>query len=214
LTGAFGTVQAEFEKSHPGTTVSINFGSSGVLEQQIESGAPVDVAAFADPQTMQALASKHLLAASSKIFATNHLVIVTKPGNPLHIRTLHDLAHAGTISLCADSAPCGLYADQILHRAGVSIPETSITRGDDAKATLTAVSVGDADAGIVYVTDGRAAGSAVHVVTIPAGENALARYPIAVIKSSSNVSLARAFMNFVLSPHGRAVLAKYGFMAP
>jgi molybdate transport system substrate-binding protein len=214
LTEAFGTIQTNIETKNPGATLTINFGSSGVLEQQIESGAPVDVAAFADEPTMQKLADKNLLAAPAKIFATNHLVIVTKPGNPMNIKSLKDLETAGTISLCADSAPCGVYADQILQQAGVTIPETSITRGEDVKSTLAAVSQGDANAGIVYVTDAKAAGSAVEAVPIPPAQNALAKYPIAVIKATSNKSVAQAFMNYVLAPQGQAVLRSYGFLAP
>ena len=86
LTGAFGTIQTDFEKANPGATITINFGSSGVLEQQIAGGAPVDVAAFADQLTMQKLSAANLLAGPAKIFATNHLVIVTKPGNAMHIK--------------------------------------------------------------------------------------------------------------------------------
>jgi molybdate transport system substrate-binding protein len=214
LTGAFGTIQKNFEKANPHATITINFGSSGVLEQQIEGGAPVDVAAFASESTMKTLADKNLLTGPTKIFASNHLVIVTKPGNPMHIKTLSDLEHAGTISLCADSAPCGVYADQILQTAGVTIPESSITRGEDVKSTLAAVSQGDANAGIVYVTDALAAEPAVTAVTIPPGQNALAKYPIAVIKATTNKSVAQAFMNYVLAPQGQAVLRRYGFLAP
>jgi len=214
LTGAFGTIQTDFEKANPGATININFGSSGVLEAQIEAGAPVDVAAFADEATMQKLTDKSLLAGPSKIFATNHLVIVTKPGNPMHITKLSDLANVGVISLCADTAPCGVYADQILQSAGVTIPATSVNRGVDVKSTLAAVAQGDANAGIVYVTDAEAAGSTVDAVTIPAAQNALAKYPIAVIKTTTNKSVAQAFMNYVLGPQGQAVLKQYGFLPP
>ena len=185
-----------------------------MLEQQIASGAPVDVAAFADQVPMAKLASAHLLAGPAKIFATNHLVIVTKPGNPMHISKLADLAKAGTIALCADSAPCGLYADQILQKAKVTVPAMSITRGEDVKSTLAAVTQGDANAAIVYVTDAKAAGATVHTVTIPASQNALAKYPIAVIKTTANKPVAQAFMRDVLGPKGQAILRKYGFLAP
>ena len=110
LTGAFRTIKDDFVTANPGANITINFGSSGQLETQIESGAPADVAAFADEATMKKLADKSLLAGPSQIFATNQLVIVTKPGNPKDIKTLADLATAGTISLCADTAPCGKYA--------------------------------------------------------------------------------------------------------
>jgi len=214
LTEAFGTIKNDFVKANPGATVTINFGSSGTLETQIESGAPVDVAAFADEATMQKLADKSLLAGPSQIFATNSLVIVTKPGNPKNIKTLADLATAGTISLCANTAPCGKYADQILSTANVSIPASSVTRGQDVKATLSAVTDGDAEAGIVYVTDAQAAGSKVDTCTIPTEQNAVATYPIAVIKATKNEALAQAFMSYVLGPEAQSVLEDAGFQGP
>jgi molybdate transport system substrate-binding protein len=214
LTGAFGTIKTDFVKAHPGSTVDITFDSSARLVDQIESGAPADVAAFADTTTMKKLADKNLLAGPSQIFATNQLVIVTKPGNPKNIKTLADLAHAGTIALCASTAPCGKYAEKVLSDAGVTIPTSSITRGENAKATLSAVANGDADAGIVYVTDGKAAGSTVSTVTIPPAQNAVAQYPIAVVKGTKNPTLAQSFMAYVLGPEGQAVLKEAGFGAP
>ena len=172
------------------------------------------MAAFADTATMQQLADKGLLSGPSQIFATNRLVIVTKPGNPTGIKTLADLAGAGTVALCAATAPCGKYADQILAGAGVTIPTSSITRGENAKATLSAVANGDADAGIVYVTDGEAAGSTVGTVAIPAAQNAVAKYPIAIVEATRNEALAQAFMSYVLGPQGQAVLREAGFGAP
>jgi molybdate transport system substrate-binding protein len=214
LTGAFITIKSDFVKADPGSTVTVNFGSSGQLETQIESGAPADVAAFADTATIQQLAGKGLLSGPSQIFATNKLVIVTKPGNPKGIKTLADLAGAGTVALCAATAPCGKYAAQILAEAGVTIPTSSITRGENAKATLSAVANGDADAGIVYVTDGEAAGSTVSTVAIPVAQNAGAKYPIAIVKATRNEALAQAFMSYVLGPQGQAVLREAGFGAP
>jgi molybdate transport system substrate-binding protein len=214
LTGAFGTIEDDFVKANPDADITINVGSSGQLETQIEGGAPADVAAFADETTMKRLAAKSLLAGPSEIFATNQLIIVTEPGNPKGIKTLADLATAGTISLCADTAPCGKYADQILTDAGVTIPTSSVTLGQDVKTTLGAVSEGDAVAGIVYVTDAQAAGSKVDTVEIPTEQNAVARYPIAVIEATSNRALAQAFMDHVLGPEGQAVLKAAGFQAP
>jgi len=214
LTGAFGTIKEDFVKANPGATITINFGSSGQLETQIESGAPADVAAFADEATMKKLADKSLLAGPSQIFATNSLVIVTKPGNPKNIKTLADLASAGIVSLCADTAPCGKYANQILTTATVSIPPSNVTRGQDVKTTLAAVTDGDADAAIVYVTDARAAGAKVATVEIPTAQNAVAKYPIAVIKATKDAALAQAFMAYVLGPEAQQVLQDAGFKAP
>ena len=154
-----------------------------------------------------------LLAGPAEIFARNQLVIVTKPGNPRSISSLADLATAGIISLCADTAPCGKFANQILGSAAVSIPETSVTRGQDVKATLTAVTEGDAEAAIVYVPDATASGDAVDTVEIPEADNVVADYPIAVMGSSPNAGLAEAFMAFVLGDNGQAALADAGFLS-
>jgi molybdate transport system substrate-binding protein len=214
LTGAFGTIRDNFVKANPGATVTINFGSSGTLETQIESGAPADVAAFADEVTMQKLSDQNLLAGPSQIFATNLLIIVTRPGNPKNIKTLADLATAGTISLCADTAPCGKYADQILQGASVTLPESNVSRGQDVKTTLSAVTDGDADAGIVYVTDAQAAGAKVATVAIPDAQNAVASYPIAVIETVTRSAAAQAFVAYVLGPEAQAALKEAGFHAP
>jgi molybdate transport system substrate-binding protein len=214
LTDAFTTLQEDFVLEHPDAEVTMNFGSSGSLATQIEEGAPADVAAFADTVPMAALDDAGLLAGTSEFFARNQLVIVTQPGNPSGIEDLSDLAGAGTISLCTDTAPCGRFADQILADAGVSIPTTEVTRGIDARATLTAVTEGDAVAGIVYVTDARSAGDAVATVTIPAESNVTAVYPIGVVAGSNRASVAEAFVAYVTSDEGQAVLRSYGFGPP
>ena len=214
LTEVFTAIADDFEAANPGATVAVNFGSSGTLATQIEDGAPVDVAAFADEVTMGELADQGLVAGPSEIFATNQLVIVTEPGNPRDITSLADLADAGTISLCAATAPCGRFAEQVLADARVAIDASAVTRGEDVKTTLGAVTEGDAEAAIVYVTDARVAGDGVDTVTIPADDNVIARYPIAVVDETSDEALARAFVAYVLGPEARAVLDEAGFQAP
>ncbi len=214
LKEAFATIAADFEAANPGTTVTINFGSSGDLTTQIQSGAPADVAAFAAESNTRTLADAGLLDGDYELFATNSLVIVTKPGNPAGVKSLADLATVGTVSLCADTAPCGKYADQILASSSVTIPADRITRGQDVRATLAAVSEGDADAGIVYVTDAAAVGDAVATVDIPTAENAVARYPIGVVTATTNPATAWAFATFVLGPEAQGVLEAAGFGAP
>lgn len=214
LKESFTRIANDFEEANPDVEITINFGSSGELATQIRSGAPVDVAAFAAESTMATLADAGLLDGESRTFATNELVIVTEPGNPRRIDGLPDLATAGTVSLCADPVPCGGYAEEILTNAGVSIPADRITRGHDVRSTLAAVAAGDADAGIVYVTDASAAGDAVDVVQIPTGQNALARYPIAVVEGSANPTAAAAFEDYVLGPEAQDVLTTAGFGPP
>lgn len=214
LTDAFDQIKAEFEAEHAGLEVTINYGSSGQLSTQIQEGAPVDVAAFADTTPMDALAGADLLDAPAQTFARNRLVIVTKPGNPANIKTLDDLATAGVIALCNENAPCGKFANQILSTAGVTVDESKVTRGQDVKATLGAVTEGDAVAGIVYETDATSVAGKVTRVEIPEDVNVTAQYPIAVIKESQNADVAKAFVRFVLAKQGQAVLSNFGFLAP
>jgi molybdate transport system substrate-binding protein len=148
------------------------------------------------------------------IFARNRLVIVTKPGNPERVRALSDLARVDVVSLCGLEVPCGRYAAEIMREAQVDLREDQVTRGQDAKATLGAVTTGDADAAIVYVTDAKAAGDAVTTVAIPDAENAVAAYPIAVLERAGNRTTTRAFVDFVLSRAGQAVLRSDGFLPP
>lgn len=218
LKDAFTRIARDFESAHPGTEVVVNFGSSGDLASQIATGAPVDVAAFAAESNMTTLADAHLLDGTPEVFATNRLVVVTKPGNPERVAGLADLAAVarggGTVSLCAETAPCGQYADQVLRHVGVSIPTDRITRGQDVRATLAAVTDGDADAGLVYVTDAAAVGPEVTTVTIPAEQNAVARYPIAVVKATTNRPAASAFLRDLLGGAAQKVLRDAGFGPP
>jgi molybdate transport system substrate-binding protein len=214
LTEAFTKVGEAFKKLHKGTTITFNFGSSATLVTQIQGGAPADVYASADLTSMDRLVTSGKVTASPRIFARNQLQIAVKPGNPKAIKTLADLKNAGTIALCGATVPCGVYAANVLSRAGISIPETSITRGVDAKATIAAVAPGDANAALVYVTDVKTAGSSVAGVVIPDEQNTVAVYPIAPIAGRSNPKLAKAFAAYVASPAGQRTLATFGFLAP
>jgi molybdate transport system substrate-binding protein len=163
---------------------------------------------------MNKLVGASLIDGTPTVFAKNELVIVTKPGNPKHIKTLADLNHASVVSLCGFTVPCGKYAAQILQTAGVNIPETKVTRGVDVKGTLAAVTTGDADAAIVYVTDAKSAGDTVDAVTIPDAQNAIATYPIATIKGSANAATSQAWIDYVMSSKGQATLKSFGFLPP
>ena len=142
------------------------------------------------------------------------MAFAVKPKNPEKVSSVADLARVGIVAMCVQSAPCGVYAQTVLTRSKTTIPESSVTRGVDASATLAQVATGDARAAIVYVTDVRAAGASVEVVAIPRALNVTATYPIAVVKGSSQVAAARAFVDFVLSGSGRSILESKGFMRP
>ncbi len=210
LTEAFTTIGDLVEADCPGSTVDITFDSSGKLSEQILSGAPVDAFASADESNMEKVADQR--EGEPQVFARNRLVIVTEPGNPTGIASLADLADAGTVALCAEGAPCGRFAAQALEAAGVEIDESHVTRGANAKGTLTAVTEGDAVAGIVYVTDAQAAGDAADTVEIPDDQNVIATYPIATIDGPGDDDLAEAFVAAVLGEEGQRALAAAGFL--
>jgi molybdate transport system substrate-binding protein len=214
LNEAFAEIAAKFQKQNKGTTITLNPASSSALVTQIQGGAPADVFASADLANMDKLVTQGKVTASPQTFARNQMEIAVKPGNPKRVKSVGDLANVGVISLCGAQVPCGIYAANILQRAGVTIPESSITRGADAKTTIAAVAQGDAQAAMVYVTDVQAAGSAVTGVEIPEAQNTIAVYPIARIAGTSNGKLANAFIAYVLSPAGQKVLAKFGFLPP
>jgi molybdate transport system substrate-binding protein len=212
LTESFTEMGKAFEDANPGTTITFTFDASGTLSQQILDGAPVDVFASADEKNMEKLTDADLVEGEPTVFAKNQLIIVTKPGNPAGIKGLGDLADAGVISLCGEDVPCGTFAGEALTNAGVTIPEDSVTRGQNVKATLAAVTEGDAVAGVVYITDALAAGDAVDTVDVPEDQNVIATYPIAVLADAQDPALARAFVDYVSSDDGRAALEEQGFL--
>lgn len=209
LTEAFDTLKARFEKSHPGTHLTISYGASSDLATQIDNGAPVDVFASASTTNMQQVKT----VGHATDFVTNTMEIATPPGNPAHITAVRDLAAPGVkVAVCDPAVPCGAVAQQVLDNAKVTVHPTA--READVKSTLAAVESGEVDAGMVYVTDVRAAGKQVHGVPIPAGVNARTAYPIATLTTSKNPSLAKAFVAYVLSPEGTKVLLADGFSKP
>ncbi|MGH9081615.1 MAG: molybdate ABC transporter substrate-binding protein [Acidimicrobiales bacterium] len=214
LTSAFQQLGSKFQAVHPGTTITFNFGSSGVLATQIEHGAPADVLASADTQVMDQARGSGDIEGTPVIFARNTLEMVVKPGNPLGITSPADLTKAPVVALCAASAPCGTAASTVLHQQGIVIPISKISLGQDVKATLSQVTLGDADAAIVYVTDAMTVGRAGEVVPIPASKNIITSYPIAVVRGTSNASLAKAWIGLVTGPTGQKVLGAAGFLPP
>ena len=212
LSAAFTTIGADFEKSHPGTMVKFSFAGSSSLAAQIQQGAIGDVFASADQPNMQKLVDAGLTAESPQVFTRNDLEIVVGKGNPKHITSLADLARSGfVVVLCAPAVPCGRYAAQALQKAGVAAKPASLEA--DVKAVLSKVALGEADAGIVYVTDVKGAGAGVEGVAIPPALNVVADYPVALLKDSQNSALARAFVGYVLAD-GRRILTQYGFTNP
>jgi molybdate transport system substrate-binding protein len=212
LTAAFTDLGRSFGKSHSQVRVRPAFAGTSTLVQQIQQGAPADVFASADTANMQKLSDAGLVEAAS-VFARNRLEIVVQKGNPKHIGGLADLSRPDLIVvLAAPGVPAGTYATQALAKAGIKVAPKS--QEQDVKSVVSKVALGEADAGIVYVTDVSAGGSAVEGVTIPDAQNVVAAYPIAVVKQGPDAADGRAFERFVLSVEGQRVLARYGFLAP
>jgi molybdate transport system substrate-binding protein len=210
LTAAFTELGQQFTAANGGTRVIFNFAGSQALATQIQQGAPADVFASADVPNMDKVKD---LAGDPQVFASNLLQIVVENGNPKDVKGLDDLAERDLkVVLAAEEVPAGKYAKQILDRAGVSVRPVSLE--DDVKAVVTKVSLGEADAGIVYVTDVSAGGDKVEGVAIPTDQNVTATYPIATVKASKAQDEAQAFMDLVLSDQGRQVLERYGFRPP
>ena len=211
LTEVFAALATEFEASHPGTTVELGFGASSDLATQIEEGAPADVFASADEETMQRVVDADG-ADDPVVFARNQLAIAVERGNPLGIETLADVDDPGVIVvLCAEQVPCGKLADQALVNADVSL--TPASRAASVKAALATVELGEADAAIVYATDVESSDD-VEGIEIPDDVNVVSRLPVATLRETNDRTGARAFVDFVTSPAGQRVLERFGFLAP
>ncbi len=213
LTDAFNEIGTAFSAANPGAKVTFNFGGSSDLVTQIGQGAPADVFISADDSNMKKLVDAGEASGTPVSVAKNTFEIIVEKGNPKHLTGVADLAQPGLIVvLCAASVPCGKGAATILQNAGVNVTPKSLE--DKVKGVVTKVTTGEADAGIVFVTDVTAAGAAAGGVEIPAAQNVISNYPIVVTKEATNVPTGQAFIDFVASPAGRAILAKYGFLAP
>jgi molybdate transport system substrate-binding protein len=203
----------EYEADDPDVDVVLSFDSSSKLALQITEGAPADLFASADDVSMQSVVDEGLVAGDPDVIATNRLAIVVPPGNPEAITDLADLGRPGlVVALCAPSAPCGRYAASAFERAGVPVPSAS--QEENVTAVLTKVRLGEADVGIVYVTDVRGAGDAVTGVPIATEHAVVARYPVAVLTAGSSQADAAALKQLLLSRTGRRILADAGFGPP
>jgi molybdate transport system substrate-binding protein len=214
LTGPFQRLTERFAADHPGVKVKpVVYDGSPTLAAQIIAGAPADVFASADQANLDKVAHAGLLAAGSSLFASNTLEIAVQPGNPDHIHGLADLADsARRVVLCEPLVPCGAAAHRLLGLAGVSV--TPVSEEQNVKAVITKVQEAEADAGLAYVTDVKAANGAVDGIPIAGAQRAANKYPIAVLKDSGSPAAAKAFVRWVLSPQGQSILADYGFARP
>ncbi len=212
LTEAFTQIGKDFEAKNPDSTVSFSFGSSATLATQIVQGAPADVFAAASPDTMK-IVSDVGAANHPTSFASNTLQIAVVKGNPHKIKGLNDFADTGKrIALCAPQVPCGSAAIKVFAAAKI-VPQPD-TLEQDVKAVLQKISSDEVDAGLVYRTDVIAAAETVDGIGFPHAQQAVNSYPIAALKDSKRPAEAQAFVDYVLSPEGQAVLERAGFARP
>lgn len=213
LTDAFNKIGEQFTAKHPDADVKFSYAGSPTLVTQIQQGAPADVFASADQPNMQKIVDGGLSSGGPRVFARNKLQIVVQARNPKQIQTVADLARSGIkFDTCAPGVPCGTYATNVFSKANVKV--TPVSQEDNVKAVVTKVSLGEADAGIVYTTDVKAGGDKVQGVTIPDDENVTATYPLVQLKAAPNQKAAQAFVGFVTGSEGQKTLAGFGFLSP
>jgi len=213
LKATFTELAAEFEAAHPGTDVALNFAGSADLVTQITEGAPADVFASADEKNMAKLTDDDLVEGEPVDFATNVLEIAVPPGNPAGIETFADLGAPGVkLVVCAPEVPCGAATLKVAEASGVTL--APVSEESSVTDVLGKVTSGEADAGLVYVTDVKAAGDAVDGIPFDESGDAVNTYPIATLVDAEAPAVAQAFLAFVTSEAGLAVLAAAGFGKP
>ncbi|MFQ4147135.1 molybdate ABC transporter substrate-binding protein [Arthrobacter sp. LAPM80] len=213
LKQTFSELATQFEAANPRIKVSLNFDGSSTLVTQITQGAPADVFASADTVTMDKLTSAGLAKGTPRGFASNVLTLVVPPGNPANIKSFADAAKPGVkLVVCAPQVPCGAASAADAKSAGLTLKpvseELSVT------SVLGKVTSGEADAGLVYVTDATTAGSKVTTIPLDLANASVNHYPIVAVGSSKVPELAQAFITLVTSASGQKVLADAGFGAP
>ncbi|MFD9700058.1 molybdate ABC transporter substrate-binding protein [Lentzea sp. NPDC059081] len=213
LTETFTQLGKDFEAANPGTKVKFNFAGSSALAQQLNQGAPADVFASAAPANMKQVTDTKTVTDTPTTFVRNKLAIAVPKGNPGKIAGLADFANADKkIALCAEQVPCGAAAKKVFEVAKVT-PQPD-TLEQDVKAVLTKVSLGEVDGALVYKTDVKAAGGKVEGIDFAEADQAVNDYPIAPLAKAPNAAAAKAFVDFVLSDKGKAVLSAAGFVSP
>jgi molybdate transport system substrate-binding protein len=192
------------------------FAGSGMLETQIEQGAPADVFAAASPKQPAQLYAKGLVDTPVE-FATNTLVLIVPKDNPAHITSVDDITKPGVkLVICNATVPCGDYARTAFTNLGITTAamKNVVSQTTDVTQTVAQVATGQADAGFVYITDAKAADGKVKVIDLPEAAKPKTEDVIAVVKSGKNQTSAKAFVALVLSPTGQAKLQAAGFGKP
>jgi molybdate transport system substrate-binding protein len=214
LTEAFSELERAYEADHHDVDVVLTFGGSSALATQVAEGVPADVVATADAETMDRVVAAGD-ASAPVVFARNRPALVVEAGNPLGLRALGDLARPGVVTvLCAPEVPCGRVAARAFQRAGVAVAPRSLE--ENVKGVIAKVALGEADAGIAYVTDARAAEGRVDGVAFPGADapELTSAYPMAVLNDAAEPAAAKRWVAFVRSATGQRVLDDHGFLGP
>ncbi len=213
LKKSFTDIGEQFKTDNPGSSVEFSFAGSSDLVTQLTNGAPADVFASADTKNIDKAAQAGLLAGNPVNFASNTLTIAVAPGNPKNITSFQDLTKPGLdVVVCAPQVPCGSATQKVEQATGVQL--APISEEQSVTDVLNKVTAGQADAGLVYVTDAMGVGNKVTAVPFAESGGAVNTYPIAVLKQSKNPDLARKFVDMVTGPAGQKVLAAAGFAKP
>jgi molybdate transport system substrate-binding protein len=213
LKKTFTDIGEQFKAENPGTSVEFSFAGSSDLVTQLTQGAQADVFASADTKNMDKAAQSGLLAGDPVNFASNTLTIAVAPGNPKKVASFKDLTQQGlNVVACAPQVPCGSATQKVEQATGVKL--SPVSEESSVTDVLNKVETGQADAGLVYVTDAKGAGDKVASVPFPEAAGAANTYPIAVLKESKSQELARRFVNLVTGEAGQKVLNAAGFAKP
>ena len=210
LKTSFTALGETFQAQHPGATVRFTFAGSSDLVTQITAGAPADVFASADENNMGKAQTAGVISGQPVDFASNTLTIVTQPGNPKGITGFADLTASDLqVVVCAPQVPCGSATTKVEQSTGVTL--APVSEESSVTDVLNKVQTGQADAGLVYVTDAKGAGDKVTAVSFPEAATVVNVYPIAALTQATQPELAAQFIALVTGPDGQQVLQDAGF---
>ena len=212
LSDTYTSLGKTFDASHPRVTVKFSFDGSPTLVDQLKQGAPADVFASADRPNMTKATAANLMSGTPSLFATNILTIIVPKGNPAGITGLDSSLDGKKLVVCADGVPCGSATTKLAMLLGVTLkPVSQETNVTEVRAK---VETGQADAGVVYVTDAKASGDKVDTIAIKDADQVKNEYLLGVVAASKNADLASQFVALVTGSEGRKVLSGAGFTLP
>ena len=211
LTDAYNDLAEVYEQEHDGVEVRLTYDSSSTLAEQVIQGAPADILATADEGTMQGVVDEGLTASDPVVFARNMLTLVTPADNPAGIESIEDLNNPDVdYAVCVPDAPCGIASEKVL--SIVNVTSDPVTEEANVRDTLTKVTAGEVDAGLVYVSDAQAAGDDVQTIEVPEASQAINPDVIAPLGDAADADLAQDWIDLVTSDEGQQALEGYGFL--